>query len=123
GEALEQAYVPFQPGFTGLMAVVNYVLSAIPSELEGSRHETFKVTPRDPPTIARDDGYLESYFTRTFLRRKVGTSRSWPSTIVGSLFSKRPRVMGSNCKISCFAAAAAFSRFGFSASTFGAING
>src|SRR5438128_8215647 len=78
---------------------------------------------RDPSTAARDDSLFWSYFTRTFLRRKVGTSRSWPSTIVGSLFSKRPRVMGSNCKISCFAAAAAFSRFRFSASTFGAING
>ena len=43
------------------------------------------------------------YFTRTFFRRNVGTSRSWPSTIVGSLFSKRPRVTGSNCITSCFA--------------------
>src|SRR5204863_5603633 len=64
-----------------------------------------------------------AYFTRTFLRKKVGTSRSCPSTIVGSLFSKRPRVSGSNCKTSCFAAVAVFSRFGVSASTFGAISG
>src|SRR2546423_8875475 len=38
-----------------------------------------------------------------FLRRNVGMSKSWPSTIVGSLFSKRPRVIGSNCITSCFA--------------------
>src|SRR5437868_15491688 len=38
-----------------------------------------------------------------FLRRKVGISKSCPSTIVGSLFSKRPRVTGSNCIIFCFA--------------------
>src|SRR4051795_11019508 len=41
------------------------------------------------------------YLTRTFLRRNVGTSRSWPSTMVGSLFSNRPRVTGSNCITSC----------------------
>jgi hypothetical protein len=29
-----------------------------------------------------------NYFILKFRRRKVGTSRSWPSTIVGSLFSK-----------------------------------
>ena len=32
-------------------------------------------------------------------------SRSWPSMIVGSLFSNRPREIGSNCKVSCFASA------------------
>src|SRR5262249_59950052 len=47
-----------------------------------------------------------------FLRRKVGTSKSWPSTIVGSLFSKRPRVTGSNCIISCFAWVFSFGVFG-----------
>ncbi len=50
---------------------------------------------------ARDDIAKRCHFTRTFLRRNVGTSRSWPSTIVGSLFSKRPRVTGSNCITSC----------------------
>src|SRR5437762_5696236 len=54
---------------------------------------------RGPPLKA----LKPAYFTRTFLRRNVGTSRSWPSTIVGSLFSKRPRVTGSNCITSCFA--------------------
>ena len=37
-----------------------------------------------------------------FCARNVGTSRSCPSTMVGSLFSKRPRVTGSNCRTSCF---------------------
>ena len=46
------------------------------------------------------------YFTRTFCRRKVGTSRSWPSMIVGSLFSKRPRVTGSKSICSCFSSLA-----------------
>src|SRR3954469_6810525 len=49
--------------------------------------------------------YPRRYFTRTFFRKNVGTSRSCPSTIVGSLFSKRPRVTGSNCSTSCFACA------------------
>ena len=53
--------------------------------------------------VARAVPTGERYFTRTFLRRNVGTSRSWPSTIVGSLFSKRPRVTDSNCSTSCFA--------------------
>jgi hypothetical protein len=44
-----------------------------------------------------------AYLTLTCLRMKVGTSKSWPSTIVGSLFSKRPRETGSNCKTSCLA--------------------
>ncbi len=39
--------------------------------------------------------------TLIFLRKNVGTSRSCPSTIVGSLFSNRPRVTGSNCSVSC----------------------
>jgi hypothetical protein len=34
--------------------------------------------------------------------------------IVGSLFSKRPRVAGSNCRISCFAGGADFSAGAFS---------
>src|SRR5437762_3664892 len=62
---------------------------------------------RGPPLKA----LKPAYFTRTFFRRNVGTSRSWPSTIVGSLFSKRPRVIGSNCKTSCFACT--FSTTGF----------
>ena len=32
----------------------------IPSEVEGSCHESFKVTPRDPSTVARDDGILRT---------------------------------------------------------------
>ena len=43
------------------------------------------------------------YLTFTFCRKNVGTSRSCPSIIVGSLFSKRPRDTGSNCNVSCFA--------------------
>src|SRR4030095_12910109 len=31
------------------------LLFVIPSEVEGSRCEGFKVTPRDPSTVARDD--------------------------------------------------------------------
>ena len=52
------------------------------------------------------------YFTFRFFRRKVGTSRSWPSTMVGSDFSKRPRLAGSSVICSAFSsflAAAAFS--------------
>jgi hypothetical protein len=30
----------------------------IPSEVEGSRHESFKITQRDPSTSARDDPVL-----------------------------------------------------------------
>ena len=58
-----------------------------------------------------------AYFTRTFFRRKVGISRSWPSTMVGSLFSKRPRVTGSNCSTSCFACSF------FSSTGLGSLNG
>ena len=37
----------------------------------------------------------------TFKRRNVGTSRSSPSTIVGSIFSNLPRATGSNWRVSC----------------------
>ena len=33
--------------------------TVIPSEAEGYRHETFKVTQRDPSTVARDDDVLK----------------------------------------------------------------
>src|SRR5581483_223218 len=54
---------------------------------------------------------ISPYLTRTFFRRNVGTSKSSPSTIVGSLFSNRPRVAGSNCSTSCFGCT--FFDFGF----------
>src|SRR5438445_11081200 len=60
-----------------------------------------------------------------FFRRKVGMSKSWPSTMVGSLFSKRPRVAGSNCITSCFAwthfSFGAFASFSTTAFFFGGI--
>ena len=66
---------------------------------------------------AADDAlpHRAPYFTFTFFRRKVGTSRSWPSTIVGSDFSKRPRFAGSSVICSAFSsffAAAVFSTAG-----------
>jgi hypothetical protein len=45
------------------------------------------------------------YLTFTLFRKNVGTSKSCPSIMVGSLFSKRPRETGSNCRVSCFASA------------------
>jgi hypothetical protein len=33
----------------------------IPSEVEGSLHESFKVTSRDPSAVARDDGFGGRY--------------------------------------------------------------
>jgi N6-L-threonylcarbamoyladenine synthase len=43
--------------FSGLKTAVRYLLPkiVIPSEVEGSRHESLKVTHRDPSTHARDD--------------------------------------------------------------------
>ena len=72
--------------------------------------------PCERREIMRSSGELryagKRYFTFRFFRRKVGTSRSWPSTIVGSDFSKRPRFAGSRFICSAFSsffAAAVFS--------------
>src|SRR6184192_2853329 len=65
--------------------------------------------------FARNDWF--GYFTLIFFRRYVGTSRSSPSTIVGSLFSNRPRLTGSNCKTSCLAC------MDFSVDTFSSFGG
>ena len=55
------------------------------------------------PGYSKSEVVAAGHFTRMFFRRYVGTSRSCPSTIVGSLFSNRPRLIGSNCNTSCLA--------------------
>src|SRR6202008_304709 len=96
----------------------------------GTSSRNITVTLQEPRLpSARDDSYENGrcHFTLIFFRRYVGTSRSSPSTIVGSLFSKRPRLTGSNCKTSCLAcidfSGDPFSSFGWAGFLSGVLKG
>lgn len=88
----EQSFAASDGGFADEFHLPAAVHSPLP-------HPSSIFRRRDAVPCSRGD---RLYFTFRFFRRKVGTSRSCPSTMVGSDFSKRPRFAGSRVICSAF---------------------